>query len=151
MTPSLNKCPRCGTLRPSGEVAHTCVVRSTVPDHEAWRVWCAHAVANRWQTMEGGAAELARAYLDLVTQNETSRKAHTETMGWLMKIGVVLGWKLGEPLPDLHKRASDLMARKQRAVEFLQIIANWERTFDDPGAQAMADRIDAFLAERGEV
>ena len=27
MTPSLNKCPRCGTLRPSGEVAHTCVAR----------------------------------------------------------------------------------------------------------------------------
>lgn len=45
----------------------------------------------------------------------------------------------------------DLAAREQRAVEFLQIIANWERTFDDPGAQAMADRIDAFLAERGEV
>lgn len=28
MTPSLNKCPRCGTLRPNGEVAHTCVVRN---------------------------------------------------------------------------------------------------------------------------
>lgn len=27
MTPD-HKCPRCGTLRPSGEVAHTCVVRN---------------------------------------------------------------------------------------------------------------------------
>ena len=27
MSPSNAKCPRCGTLRPSGEVAHTCVAR----------------------------------------------------------------------------------------------------------------------------
>ena len=52
---------------------------------------------------------------------------------------------------NLSRAYLDLVAREQRAVEFLQIIANWERTFDDPGAQAMADRIDAFLAERGEV
>lgn len=101
-----NKCPRCGTLRPSSEVAHTCVVRSAVPDHEAAASWA--KTIPKQATVSVNDENLSRAYLDLA-------------------------------------------AREQRAVEFLQIIANWERTFDDPGAQAMADRIDAFLAGRGEV
>ena len=62
MTPSLNKCPRCGTLRPSGEVAHTCVVRSTVPDHEAAKNWAEQIP--KQATVSVDDENLSRAYLD---------------------------------------------------------------------------------------
>lgn len=77
---------------------------------------------------------------------------HEAAKKWAEKILALDEIKAQQPELVAFARAYlDLLAREQRAVELLREIGKWERMFDDPDARMVVTKIDAFLAERGEV